>query len=106
MNCPLIVYKTGTLGTVDYLTPCECLRMCQYTSCNYRKCGFLIQPQSLGTVTTNTLNLVGTYCGGNIPLVTASTGALVTNADLTVGTVYRIYPTSISGVLKAIVEGL
>jgi hypothetical protein len=69
MNCPLIVNNSGTLGTVDYLAPCECLKLCEYTICKYRKCGFLIQIQSLGATTTNTVNLLGKACGGSLPLV-------------------------------------
>lgn len=106
MNCPLLTYYIGTLGTVDYLAPCECLKLCEYTSCKYRRCGFLVQAQSLGTTTTNTLNLVGTACYGSMPLIKASDNALVTNADLTAGTVYRVYPVSVSGILKGVVQGI
>jgi hypothetical protein len=106
MNCPLIVNFAGSLGTVDYFVPCECLKLCEYTKCQYRQCGFLIQFQSLGTTTTNTVNLVGKACGGSLPLVTNSTGELVTIANLTVGTIYRVYPTSINGILRGIVSSI
>ena len=106
MNCPLVVNNSGTLGTVDYLVPCECLKLCEYTTCNYRKCGFLIQIQSLGSTTTNTVNLLGKACGGSLPLVSESTGQLVTVSSLTVGTIYRIYPSAINGILRGIVAGL
>ena len=106
MNCPLIANFAGSLGTVDYLIPCECLKLCEYTACNYRKCGFLVQFQSLGATTTNTVNLVGKACGGSLPLVSNTTGELVTVADLTVGDIYRIYPVSVNGILRGVVASL
>jgi len=55
MDCPLILYYAGTLGTADYLAPCDNCRMCAYTTCKYKECGFLIQPMSLSSTTTNTV---------------------------------------------------
>lgn len=106
MNCLLTLYSAGTLGTVDYYSPCECTRLCSYTTCEYRKCGFLVQIPVVGSTATNTVALLGKACGGSLPLVAESTGALVTNSTLTAGTIYRIYPTFIGGILRGIVQGL
>lgn len=106
MDCPLILYYAGTLGTADYLAPCDNCRMCAYTTCKYKECGFLIQPMSLSSTTTNTVQLLGKSCGGSIPLVSASNGALVTVADLTAGTIYRVYPSTVNGILRGIVSSL
>lgn len=106
MDCPLVLYHTGTLGTVDYLTPCECYKLCDFTGCKYRRCGILVQVESLGATTTNTIALAGRKCGGAFQLVAESNGAVVTNADLTAGSVYRIFPVNVNGVLRGIVEGI
>lgn len=106
MNCPLILNSAGTLGTTDYLVPCSCIKLCALTTCKYRKCGFLAQVNSLSATTTNTVCLQSSACGGSMPLVAESNGAVVTVADLTVGTAYRIYPVSVSGILRGIVAGI
>jgi hypothetical protein len=106
MNCPLILNFTGTLGTVDYFRPCECLKLCDLTKCKYRKCGFLVQFSALGTVTTDTVAIQAKACGGALPLVAASNNALVTNADLTVGAIYKVTPVTVDGILKGVVQGL
>ena len=106
MNCPLTLNSAGTLGTVNYLKPCECLKLCDMTKCKYRQNGFLVQVNSLGATTTNTVSIEATACGGSMPLVAASTGALVTVANLTVGNVYRIFPSNVGGILRGIFEGL
>ena len=106
MDCPLTLNNAGILGTVNYLKPCECLKLCDLTECQYCQCGFLVEINSVGATTTNTVCLQATGCGGSMPLVASSTGALVTVADLTVGSVYRIYPSNIGGILRGIVEGL
>jgi hypothetical protein len=76
------------------------------TQCKYRKCGFLIQFSALGTVTTDTVSIQAKSCGGALPLVSAANNALVTNADLTVGTIYRVTPVTVDGILKGVVQGL
>ena len=106
MNCPLVLNFTGTLGTVDYLAPCECLTLCILTSCKYRKCGFLVQVNSKGGTETNTVSILAPRCGGNLVLVAASTGALVTESELTAGTVYTVYPSTVNGILRGIVQGI
>ena len=87
-------------------TPCECTKMCQYTSCRYRQCGFLVSFSALGTTTSNTVSMQGKACGGSFPLVAESNGAVLTNANVTAGTVYRVYPQSIGGILRGVVQGL
>lgn len=103
MNCPLVLYNTGTLGTVDYYSPCECSKLCDYTGCGYRRCGFLVQFPALGATTANTVSISGKKCGGAAPLVLEATGALVTNGDLTAGAIYRVYPQTLGDVLRFVV---
>lgn len=105
MRCPLTVNRLGQLGTVDYYAPCECVTLCELASCQYTRNGFLAQFNTLGTTTTQTVSLQATKCGGSMPLVNAA-GALVTNANLTAGTVYRIYPQYVGGILRGVVQGL
>lgn len=106
MKCPLVVYPVGTLGTVEYYAACECMSMCDYTKCKYRQSGIVITFASIGTTTTNTVNITGKSCGGSFPLVAASDNALVTNADLAAGQTYTIVPTYVGGVLRGVVQGL
>ena len=106
MDCPLIIYPSGELGTVQYYAPCECTKLCEYTSCHYLKCGFLIQVNAIGATAANTVNLLAKACGGSMPLVAESTGDLITNANLTAGTVYRVYPARVGGILRGVVQGL
>lgn len=106
MNCPLVLYPAGTLGTVQYYSPCECTKLCQYTKCKYLRCGFLVQFSAVGATSTDTVSLLGKKCGGSMPLVAESTNALVTNATITAGQVYRVIPSIIDGVLRGIVQGV
>jgi hypothetical protein len=106
MKCPLILNSAGSLGTVNYLVPCECIKLCALTACKYRKNGFLVQVGSMSATTTDTVCIQSSACGGSMPLAAASNGALVTVADLTVGTAYRIYPDNVGGILRGIVEGI
>jgi hypothetical protein len=106
MECPLVLYPSGSLGTVQYLAPCACMKLCDFAKCKYRKNGFLVKIQAVGTVTTNTVNILGKKCGASMPLVSASNNALVTNADLTAGNVYTVVPTTVNGVLRGVVQGL
>lgn len=106
MECPLILYPSGTLGTVQYLAPCACMKLCELASCKYRRNGFIIKVQSVGTTATDTVNILGKKCGASMPLVSASANALVTNADLTAGNVYTVTPVTVDGVLKGVVQGL
>lgn len=106
MDCPLVIYPVGTLGTVDYMAPCECVKLCTYTTCHYRRCGFLITIPSVGATATNTISITGKACGGSFPLVAASTGDLVTNSAVTAGGTYRVTPVVVEGVLRGIVAGI
>lgn len=106
MECPLVLYPAGVLGTVQYLAPCACMKLCDLAKCKYRSKGFIVKIQAVGTTTTNTVNILGKRCGASLPLVAASTNALVTNADLTAGSVYTVIPTTIDGVLRGIVQGI
>ena len=106
MECPLILCPAGTLGTVQYLSPCACMKLCDMAKCKYRKNGFIIKIQAVGSVTTNTVNILGKKCGASMPLVAASNNALVTNANLTAGNVYTVIPTTVDGVLRGVVQGL
>jgi hypothetical protein len=106
MNCPLAIFPSGVIGTVQYYAPCECLKVCEFAKCKYRKCGFIIKVQSVGTVTTNTVAILGKKCGASMPLVAASNNAVVTNADLTEGDVYTVVPTTVDGILRGVVQGL
>ena len=61
---------------------------------------------SKGGTETNTVSLLAPRCGGNLVLVAASTGALVTESELTAGTVYTVYPSTVNGILRGIVQGI
>lgn len=106
MKCPLSLNSVGNLGTVNYLKPCQCIKLCALTACKYRRCGVLVQVNSLSATGTDTVSIQASACGGSTPLVAASNGALVTAADLTAGNIYRIFPTSVDGILRGIVEGI
>lgn len=106
MNCPLVLYPSGVLGTTQFYAPCECLSICDLAKCKYRKCGFIVKIQGVGTPTTNAVSILGKKCGGSMPLVAASNNAVVTNADLTAGEVYTVIPATIDGILRGIVQGL
>jgi hypothetical protein len=106
MECPLILYPAETLGTVDYYAPCACMSICDFAKCKYRRNGFIIKVQAVGTVTTNTVAILGKKCGASMPLVAGSNNALITNADLTAGNVYTVVPTTVDGVLRGIVQGV
>jgi hypothetical protein len=105
MNCPLGLNLAGTLGTVDYHKPCDCVSMCNLTKCKYVKNGLLVKFNALGSTGTNTVSIVASKCGGAMPLVDG-TGVLVANSALTAGNVYTVYPQSINGVLRGVVAGL
>ena len=106
MECPLILYPSGTLGAMQYYAPCACLKACELASCKYRKCGFLVKFQAVGTVTAQTVAILGKKCGASIPLVAASNNAAVTNANLVAGTVYTVMPVTVDGILRGVVQGL
>lgn len=106
MNCPLILYPSGSLGTVQYYATCECMKVCDYTECQYLRNGFLVKFQAVGATTTDTLAIIGKKCGGSFPLVLASTGALATNAAITAGNVYTVIPTFSNGVLRGVIQGV
>lgn len=106
MRCPLTLYPAGTLGTVDYLSPCDCMGVCELAKCKYRQKGFIVKVQAIGATTTNTVAIIGKKCGASMPLVAASNSALVTNADLTAGNVYTVVPTTVDGILRGIVQGI
>ena len=106
MDCPLILYPAGVLGTTQYYAPCECLKACALSQCKYRQNGFIIKVQAVGTPTTNEVAILGKACGASMPLVAASNNAVVTNADLTVGNVYTVIPVTVDGVLRGVVQGL
>lgn len=106
MDCPLTLYHTGTVGTTDYLSPCGCCKMCDFTSCRFSREGLVVTISCIGSTETNTVCLAGKACGGSFPLVAESTNAPVTNADITAGGTYKIYPVFIDGILRGVVEGL
>lgn len=106
MNCPLTLFPSGTLGTVQYLAPCECMKLCEFAKCKYRKSGFIVKVQAVGTTATDTVSILGKKCGASMPLVSASANVLVTNADLTAGNVYTVIPTTVDGVLRGVVQGI
>ena len=106
MECPLVLYPAGSLGTVDYYSPCACLGVCDLAKCKYRQNGFIIRVQAVGATGTNTVSIIGKKCGGSMPLVAASNNALVTNADLTAGSVYTVVPATVDGVLRGVVQGI
>lgn len=104
--CPLIVNPAGTLGTLCVYAPCGCIKLCDLTACRFSRCGLLVKFASIGATTTDTVSIQGTMCGGTLPLVAESTGDLVTNSQLTAGTVYTVYPQRINGILRGVVAGL
>lgn len=106
MECPLILYPSGVVGTVQYYAPCACMGICELASCYYRQNGFIIQVQSVGATTTDSVAILGKKCGGSMPLVAASNNAVVTNANLTAGSVYTVIPTTVDGVLRGVVQGI
>lgn len=106
MNCPLILYPAETVGTVQFYAPCECLKPCDFAKCKYFKKGFLVQFQAIGATSTDTVSIVGKVCGGSFPLVTESTGALLLNSGITAGTVYKVVPSIVDGILRGVVQGL
>ena len=106
MECPLTLYPSGVLGTVQYLAPCACMRLCELAKCKYRSNGFIIKVQAVGTTGTNTVSILGKKCGSSMPLVSASANTLVTNADLTAGSVYTVIPSTVDGVLRGVVQGI
>jgi hypothetical protein len=106
MECPLTLYPSGTLGATQYYAPCACLKVCELAKCKYRQCGFLVKFQGVGTVTSNTVAILGKKCGASMPLVAASNNAAVTNANIVAGTVYTVIPTTVDGILRGIVQGL
>lgn len=106
MECPLTLYPSGVLGTVQYLAPCACMKLCELAKCKYRSNGFIIKVQAVGTTATDTVSILGKKCGASMPLVAASTNALVTNANLTAGSVYTVVPSTVDGVLRGVVQGI
>lgn len=106
MECPLVLYPAGELGTMQYYSPCACIGVCDLAKCKYRQNGFIIKVQSIGATTTNTVAILGKKCGASMPLVAASTNDPVTNANLTAGSVYTVVPATVDGVLRGIVQGL
>lgn len=106
MDCPLVLYPAGTLGTTQFYAPCACISVCDLAKCKYRQNGFIVKIQAVGATTTNTVAVLGKRCGGSMPLVAASNNAVVTNADLTAGEVYTIVPATVDGVLRGIVQGI
>lgn len=106
MQFPLILFPSGTIGTTDYFAPCECLKVCDFAKCKYRRNGFVVKFQAIGTVTTNAVVILGKKCGASMPLVAASNNSVVTNANLTAGDLYTIVPTTVNGILRGIVQGL
>lgn len=105
MNCPLVLSLRGSLGTVDYHKPCECVSLCDLTACEYTRNGILVKFTALGGTTTNTVSIMASDCSGSMPLVN-SAGTLVANSTLTAGTVYTVYPQFINGILRGVVAGL
>ena len=106
MNCPLTVFPAGVVGTVQYYAPCECMKVCEFAKCKYRRNGFIIQVQAVGATSTNTVALLGKKCGASMPLVAASTGDVLTNANLTAGQIYTVIPMTVDDVLRGVVQGL
>lgn len=105
MKCPLGMNFVGTLGTVDYHSPCECVSMCRITQCKYTKNGMLVKFSSIGATAANTVSIVAPKCGGAMPL-TDTAGELVANSALAAGNVYTVYPQYINGILRGVVAGL
>lgn len=105
MNCPLGLNYKGTLGTVDYYAPCECVSVCELSKCQYNRCGLIVKFNSIGGTGTNTVSILSTKCGGAIPLVN-SAGALIANSELTAGAVYTVYPQYINGIVRGLVPSL
>jgi hypothetical protein len=106
MDCPLVLFPAGIVGTTQYYAPCTCLGVCDLAKCRYRKNGFIIKIQAVGTPTTNTVALLGKKCGASMPLVAGSNNAVVTNADLTADSVYTVVPVTVDGVLRGVVQGI
>jgi hypothetical protein len=106
MECPLVLFPAGILGTTQYYAPCACLGICELAKCKYRQNGFIIKIQAVGTTTTNAVAILGKKCGGSMPLVAASNNAVVTNADLEAGQVYTVIPVTVDGVLRGVVQGI
>ncbi len=106
MDCPIVLFPAGTIGTTQYYAPCACLKVCDFAKCKYRQNGFIIKIQSVGATTTNSVAILGKKCGASMPLVTASTNAVVTNANLTAGQIYTVIPTTVDNVLRGVVQGL
>lgn len=106
MECPLILYPSGVLGTTQYYAPCACMKVCEFASCKYRRCGFLVKVQAAGSNAAYAVSILGKKCGASMPLVAASDNSVLTNADLEAGQVYTIIPTNIDGILRGVVQGL
>lgn len=106
MECPLTLNLGATVGATNYYAPCSCVGVCDLACCKYRKCGFLATFSALDATGANTVYLVGKKCGASAPLIASSTGAILTNAGLTAGTIYTIYPQTINGVLRFVVADL
>lgn len=105
LSCPLVFNLLGTLGTVDYHAPCQCVSMCELASCKYTRNGLLVKFNSIGATATNTVSIVASKCGGAMVLVNQA-GVPVANSTLTAGTVYTVYPQRINGILRGVVAGL
>jgi hypothetical protein len=106
MECPLVLYPAGTLGTAQYYSPCACIGVCELAKCKYRQKGFIVKIQSVGATTTDTVAIIGKKCGASMPLVAASTNDPVTNANITAGSVYTVIPVTVDGVLRGVVQGI
>lgn len=106
MECPLTLNLAATVGATNYYAPCGCVGVCELASCKYTKCGVLVTFTALDATGTNTVYIVGKKCGASAPVIIASTGAIATNAGLTAGTIYKIYPQTINGVLRFVVADL
>jgi hypothetical protein len=59
MECPLVLFPAGVLGTTQYYAPCACLGICELARCKYRQNGFIIKIQAVGTTTTNAVAILG-----------------------------------------------
>lgn len=105
LDCPLVLNLKGSLGTVDYHAPCGCVSLCELTACKYTQKGLLVKFSAIGGTAANTVSIMAPKCGGSMVLVTQA-GALVTNAQLTAGTVYTVYPQRINGILRGVVTGI
>jgi hypothetical protein len=107
MVCPLkscqCVYTAvlgAVVGTVQYYGVYG-VKLCTLLD----KGSFNLKVPASGATGTNTVSVV-TCCGGTFPLVTASTGALVTVADLPTGTVWTVSISKVNGIPKGVVSGL